>query len=178
MLSTGRLVLVSPEVIKATTLIDYHQQNADHFAQAGGTLPESVRIGRQRLKAEATLWKNDRSYRFYGLLEDELILDVSLSNLVRGVFQGAHLGYKIAEQHTGQGLMTEAVDAVVVHAFSRLRLHRLMANYQPWNTASGRILEKLEFEREGLAKDYLFINGAWRDHILMSKTNRGFRFKR
>lgn len=177
MLTTERLVLVGPEVIKAPVLLDFHSQNADHFAQAGGTMPESLRICRQRLKAETTLWKNDRSYRFYGLLEGELILDVSLSNLVRGVFQAAHLGYKIAEQHTGQGLMTEAVDAVVRHGFSRLRLHRIMANYQPWNTASGRILEKLEFEREGFAKDYLFIHGQWRDHVLTSKTNKTFQFK-
>ena len=177
MLTTERLVLVSPEVIKAPVLLDYHSNNAHHFAQAGGTLPESLRICRQRLKAETTLWKNDRSYRFYGLLEGELILDVSLSNLIRGVFQAAHLGYKIAELHTGQGLMTEAVDAVVRHGFGRLRLHRIMANYQPWNTASGRILEKLGFEREGFAKDYLFINGQWRDHVLTSKTNTGFQFK-
>ncbi|WP_028670978.1 GNAT family N-acetyltransferase [Saccharospirillum impatiens] len=177
MLTTERLVLVSPEVIKASVLLEYHQQNMTHFAQAGGTLPESLRICRQRLKAETTLWKNDRSYRFYGLLDGDLILDVSLSNLVRGVFQGAHLGYKVASQHTGQGLMTEAVDAVVTHAFTRLRLHRVMANYQPWNLASGRILDKLGFEREGFAKDYLFINGQWRDHILTSKTNTAFRFK-
>lgn len=178
MLTTEHLVLVSPEVIKGPALFDYHQQNADHFAQAGGTMPDSLRTCQQRLKAEATLWHNDRSYRFYGLLNDELILDVSLSNLVRGVFQGAHLGYKIAAQHTGQGLMTEAVDAVVRHAFSRLRLHRIMANYQPWNTASGHILEKLGFEREGFAKDYLFINGQWRDHVLTSKTNKEFRFRK
>lgn len=176
MLTTERLVLVSPEVIRAPALLEYHQHNATHFAQAGGTLPESLRICRQRLKAETTLWKNDRSYRFYGFKDNELILDVSLSNLIRGVFQGAHLGYKIAEQHTRQGLMTEAVDAVVSHAFTRLRLHRIMANYQPWNTASGRILEKLGFEQEGLAKDYLFINGQWRDHILTSRTNSGFQF--
>lgn len=178
MLTTERLVLVSPEVIKARVLLGYHQQNATHFAQAGGTLPESLRVCRQRLKAETILWHNDRSYRFYGLLDGDLILDVSLSNLIRGVFQGAHLGYKIAEQNTGQGLMTEAVDAVVHHAFSRLRLHRLMANYQPWNTASGRILEKLGFEREGFAKDYLYINGQWRDHVLTSKTNTKFQFNR
>ena len=178
MLTTERLVLVGPEVIKASVLLDYHLQNADHFAQAGGTMPESQRICRQRLKAETTLWKNDRSYRFYGLLDNELILDVSLSNLVRGVFQGAHLGYKIAGGHARQGLMTEAVDAVVTHAFTRLRLHRLMANYQPWNTASGRILEKLGFEREGFAREYLFINGQWRDHVLTSKTNKNFRFNR
>lgn len=177
MLTTERLVLVSPEVIKAPVLLDYHLQNADHFAQAGGTLPESLRICRQRLKAETTLWHNDRSYRFYGLLDGELILDVSLSNLVRGVFQAAHLGYKIAETHSGQGLMTEAVGTVVNHAFTRLRLHRIMANYQPWNTASGRILDKLGFEREGFAKDYLYINGQWRDHVLTSKTNKEFRFK-
>jgi ribosomal-protein-alanine N-acetyltransferase len=177
MLNTPRLILVSPDIIRAKVLFDYQHQNARHFAQAGGALPDSVTFCRQRLRTENKLWHNDRAYRFYGLMDGELILDVGLSNVIRGAFQAAHLGYKIAEHHGGQGLMTEAVDSVIEHALGRLRLHRLMANYQPWNTASGRILKKLGFEEEGFAKNYLYIDGQWRDHILTAKTNTGFRFQ-
>jgi ribosomal-protein-alanine N-acetyltransferase len=49
-----------------------------------------------------------------------------------------------------------------------------MANYRPQNERSARLLERLGFTREGLAKDYLFIDGAWRDHVLTSLTNRHF----
>ena len=51
-------------------------------------------------------------------------------------------------------------------AFAELRLHRIMANYRPENTRSAQVLERLGFRREGIAHDYLFIDGAWRDHVL------------
>jgi ribosomal-protein-alanine N-acetyltransferase len=84
------------------------------------------------------------------------------------------LGYAIDHAHEGQGLMQEALQATIEHVFSVLRLHRIQANYVPDNERSGRLLERLGFVREGLAKDYLFINGAWRDHVLTARVNRAF----
>jgi ribosomal-protein-alanine N-acetyltransferase len=46
-----------------------------------------------------------------------------------------------------------------------------MANYMPTNKRSGNLLERLGFTVEGYAKDYLLINGSWRDHLLTSGTN-------
>jgi ribosomal-protein-alanine N-acetyltransferase len=51
------------------------------------------------------------------------------------------------------------------------RLHRVMASYRPDNARSGRLLENLGFEREGLAKAYLKIDGQWADHVLTSLVN-------
>ena len=56
--------------------------------------------------------------------------------------------------------------ALVIYAFEELQLHRLMANYQPENVRSGRVLERLGFVREGFAQAYLHIDGTWRDHVL------------
>ena len=67
--------------------------------------------------------------------------------------------------------MTEIVDASVSYVFQELNLHRIMANYVPENSRSARVLEKLGFEKEGLAKSYLKIAGRWRDHVLTSKLN-------
>jgi len=170
-LQTPRLTVTGPEGIRGRALHRYYQQNADHFAQGGGDLPARVGQTRARLKAQKRLWKQGRGYRFYGFKDGELVLDLGLSNVVRGAFQAAHLGYRTAQAHEGQGLMTEALEAVVGYAFDTLNLHRLMANYQPWNVGSGRVLEKVGFEREGLAKDYLFINGQWRDHVLTALVN-------
>jgi ribosomal-protein-alanine N-acetyltransferase len=96
------------------------------------------------------------------------------TNIVRGPFLACHLGYQIAASHEGQGLMAEALRATNGFVFSRLRLHRIMANYRPENERSGKLLDRLGFVNEGLAKDYLFIDGAWRDHILTSLTNPQF----
>ncbi len=90
----------------------------------------------------------------------------NLSNIVRGTLQACHLGYSLDREYEGRGLMQEALEALVTYAFEDLQLHRVMANYQPENVRSGRVLERLGFVREGYAPDYLHIDGAWRDHVL------------
>jgi ribosomal-protein-alanine N-acetyltransferase len=90
------------------------------------------------------------------------------TNIVRGPLQACHLGYQIARECEGKGLMAEALRAANAFAFDALHLHRIMANYRPENERSARLLERLGFVREGIAKDYLFIDGAWRDHVLTS----------
>lgn len=96
------------------------------------------------------------------------------TNIVRGPFQACYLGYQIDRGHEGRGLMREALGALNEFAFRELRLHRIMANYRPENERSARLLERLGFVREGLARDYLFIDGAWRDHVLTALANPGF----
>ena len=76
------------------------------------------------------------------------------------------LGYGLAERAQGKGVMTEALRTVCAWAFDELRLHRLSANYMPSNERSGAVLRRLDFAVVGYARDYLFINGAWRDHVL------------
>jgi ribosomal-protein-alanine N-acetyltransferase len=96
------------------------------------------------------------------------------TNIVRGPFQACHLGYQIDRAVEGQGLMSEAVRCTNAYVFETLRVHRIMANYRPQNERSARLLERLGFSREGLAKDYLFIDGAWRDHVLTSLTHPAY----
>ena len=51
-------------------------------------------------------------------------------------------------------------------ALSRLRLHRIEAACIPENAPSIALLERNSFQREGYARGFLRINGAWRDHVL------------
>ncbi len=96
------------------------------------------------------------------------------TQIARGPFRACVLGYQVARRHEGKGLMREALEATLGYAFRELRLHRVMANYRPENVRSGRLLERLGFVREGYAREYLFIDGAWRDHVLTSKSNPHF----
>jgi [ribosomal protein S5]-alanine N-acetyltransferase len=64
--------------------------------------------------------------------------------------------------------MTEAVRAISRFAFSSLTLNRLEAACLPDNAPSIRLLLKTGFQSEGRARDYLSINGAWRDHLLFA----------
>ncbi|MGC4064140.1 MAG: GNAT family N-acetyltransferase [Polyangiaceae bacterium] len=87
-------------------------------------------------------------------------------------FRACYMGYHVDKEYEGRGYMSEAVTAVIRYAFDELRLHRIMANYMPRNIRSARLLERLGFVREGLARDYLFIGNQWEDHVLTALTNQ------
>jgi ribosomal-protein-alanine N-acetyltransferase len=84
----------------------------------------------------------------------------------------ASLGYWMSQHEAGKGIMTEAVNLLVPHAFEALRLDRIEAACLPANIASVRVLEKAGFQREGLARDYLAINGKRCDHALFARLAR------
>ncbi len=68
--------------------------------------------------------------------------------------------------------MHEALQAALDDAFGpRVWLHRVQANVRPENTRSLALLERLGFGHEGHAREYLFIDGAWRDHLMTAKLN-------
>ncbi len=105
---------------------------------------------------------------------DELAGGISLSSIRRRAAQFASLGYWMSREHTGRGLMTEAVGLVVQFAFDSLDLHRIHAATLPENAASRRVLEKNGFREEGYAEKYLKIDGAWCDHVLFGLTRERY----
>ena len=96
---------------------------------------------------------------------------LSFSRIVRGPFQAALLGYAVDQERAGQGYMSEALRLALDYVFAELGLHRVEANYVPTNERSGRLLRRLGFVVQGYARDYLHIDGEWRDHVLTALTN-------
>jgi [ribosomal protein S5]-alanine N-acetyltransferase len=88
----------------------------------------------------------------------------TISQIVRGAFQSAYLGYYANARHAGLGLMREAMEQVLDHAFGPLALHRLEANIQPGNRPSIALARGAGFRLEGFSPRYLLIGGQWRDH--------------
>ncbi|WP_085316404.1 GNAT family N-acetyltransferase [Derxia lacustris] len=178
-LVTARLLLVAPDPLDAPAHADYHRRNRAHHAATSPLRPEAwttelhwrVTLGRQRdeLRAGSDI---ALALRLRADPDGPIVGQCTFSNLVRGVFQACHLGYSLDHAHTGQGYMTEALDAAIGYCFDRLGLHRVMANHLPENEASARVLARLGFEREGYARDYLQIAGRWRDHVLTARINR------
>lgn len=89
---------------------------------------------------------------------------ININNIVRGSFLSASLGYYVGADFAGQGYMYEGLQLAVTYACQQLGLHRLEANIQPENHRSIALVQRCGFEFEGNSPDYLFINGAWRDH--------------
>ncbi len=129
---------------------------------------------RRRVRRHADEIASDAAYPFLiRRASDNLLLGgLTLGLVRRGVAQSATLGYWIGQPHAGHGYMTAAVRVAVRHAFGALRLRRVEAACVPTNAASIRVLEKVGFVREGLAREYLCIDGAWRDHVLYALLER------
>ncbi len=125
---------------------------------------------RRRLRRQSEEMARDEAYAFliFDANSDELLGGLTLGGIRRGVAQAATLGYWMGAPHAGKGHMTRAVAAVVRFGFANLRLHRVEAACIPDNTPSLALLERNGFRREGLARAYLKINDAWRDHVLLA----------
>ena len=123
---------------------------------------------RRRLRRHAREMREDLGYPFLVFRDADRVLlgGVTLTNVRRGVAQAANLGYWIGGPHARKGYMTAAVAALIPFAHGPLRLRRIEAACLPNNAASVRLLEKLNFVREGYAREYLCIAGIWQDHLM------------
>jgi [ribosomal protein S5]-alanine N-acetyltransferase len=88
----------------------------------------------------------------------------TISQIFRGAFQSAYLGYYAHQRYAGQGHMREALELVLDHSFGPLSLHRIEANIQPGNQPSIALARGAGFRLEGFSPRYLLIGGQWRDH--------------
>lgn len=88
----------------------------------------------------------------------------TVSQIVRGAFQSAFLGYYASSAYAGRGYMREGIELVLDLAFDTLTLHRLEANIQPANATSVALARGAGFRLEGYSPRYLLIGGQWRDH--------------
>lgn len=110
-------------------------------------------------------------YGFGVFVGDDFAGEMNLSSVQRGPFQNSYVGYWIDERHAGRSYTPEALVAVMKFGFEDLGLHRLQISIIPRNTASRRVVEKLEVREEGVAIRYLEINGAWEDHVRYAMTS-------
>ena len=185
---TSRLILRPPVPSDRDRLADAYARSAAHFdpwfprRPAGETWPQTAE--RQIARAHDGLHSGSACRLIAVTGTGEPVGSFNLNNLVRGAFQNADFGWSLFEGHTGRGLATEALRAMLNLAFAPrpepdlpadgirtgLGLHRVQANIMPRNGPSLRLAERLGFRREGVALRMLEIAGTWEDHILHALT--------
>ena len=110
------------------------------------------------------IWIRDgKSSRFIG--------QITLGGLIFGAYRGGHIGYWIDQRYSGQGLMSWAVRMLTDYAFEVLQLHRIEINMRPENEPSQKVAKNAGYSLEGTRKNYLHIDGAWRDHLSYVREN-------
>ncbi len=117
-----------------------------------------------RIGARNREWQLGTGYGFGVFVDGTFGGEINVGTIQRGPFQNAYVGYWIDEKLAGQGYMPESVVVVIRFAFEELKLHRLQISIIPRNSASRRVVEKLDLRMEGVAERYLQINGTWEDH--------------
>ncbi|MGL4437678.1 MAG: GNAT family N-acetyltransferase [Bosea sp. (in: a-proteobacteria)] len=126
------------------------------------------RAYRQRIKRAVLESDADEAYAFliFSTQDRAMVGGITLGLVRRGVAQACTMGYWLGEDFAAQGYMTRAVKAVARHAFEDLHLRRIEAACLPSNQRSRALLERVGFQREGFARQYLCIAGRWEDHLL------------
>ncbi|UOR10645.1 GNAT family N-acetyltransferase [Halobacillus amylolyticus] len=151
------------------SLLDLRINNRSFFEQFETKPPEShyTTEGQESVIKELEQdWKSEVRFGFGIFLNktDQLIGRTTLGNVVRGPLQSCYIEYYTDQQYNGNGYTSEGVQLIVQFAFKKAKLHRIEAAVKPNNLASMRILEKVGFKYEGVAREYLRINNHWEDH--------------
>ena len=174
---TDRLILKTLDGTYAPLVLDYVLRNKDFLEKWETEKNENyftLNYQKMSLKRDLDNFKLEKSLKFWIFKKNNkkrIIGSISLDNIIRGPFQSCFLGYKLDKDELNKGYMTEAVEKIVEIAFNNYGLHRIEANIMPRNIASIRVVEKLGFYNEGLAKKYIMLNGKWEDHIHMVLLN-------
>jgi ribosomal-protein-alanine N-acetyltransferase len=171
------LLIRLPEANDVAALLRFYRENAGHLAPTSPALPADFLAEafwhRQLAQNHDDFARSLAAKLFLFDKNDSGIIvgQLSLNTIVRGAAFYCDLGYALAEDKQGLGLMSKAVAAATAYAFEDLGLHRVKAAYLPSNERSGRLLRRLGFVIEGYARDYLLIQGRWQDQILVGLIN-------
>jgi ribosomal-protein-alanine N-acetyltransferase len=158
-------------------MLDYFVRNREFLAPTSPAWPAdffTLAFMQQRVQRSLTEFETEQSVRLFLFdqpADARILGSITFDRIQRAAFHAAYLGYALDEHEQRKGLMGEALAAAIHYMFRERNLHRIMANYMPTNPRSGALLRRFGFVVEGYARDYLRIDGQWRDHILTSLTN-------
>jgi ribosomal-protein-alanine N-acetyltransferase len=114
--------------------------------------------------------ENDEGIPFLILYKGEVVGQLNVANILHGSVSSCVIGYWIIPEVAGKGITPTAVALAMDYVYKVVGLHRVEIDIRPENKASVRVVEKLGLRYEGLKKNYIHINNAWRDHLVFALT--------
>lgn len=107
--------------------------------------------------------------------EDDRVIGTCTLAEIDHTHRRAEIGFALARAHWGRGYMVEAAGRLLEFAFGPLGLARVEADVDPRNASSLRLLERLGFVREGLARERWRVGGEVQDGVLYGLLAREWR---
>ena len=101
----------------------------------------------------------DETFAFAITLDDKVIGSIGVFRQQNIHRQTAEMGYYIAEEYWGKGIMTDAVKQICDYVFKNSDILRIYAEPFAYNTGSCRVLEKAGFQYEGTLRNNAVKNG-------------------
>lgn len=156
----------------ASSMVEYYIRNRQYLKPFEPSREENFytfEAQKQILMENYKQFLNGDGVNFGIYSANNLVGKIQVSNITYGVFKNAIVGYSMDEKYQGRGWMKEALSLVLDYGFNEMELHRIEASTLVDNIKSQSVLLGCGFEKLGLNKEYLYINGVWRDHITFYK---------
>lgn len=171
-IETERLILRMWSKKDAPELYAY-AKNPNVGPNAGWKPHESIEESREII---ATIFLTNMCWAIVDKSTNKIIGSIGLEqDRFRPDVNSKELGYSLAEEYWGQGMMTEAAKAVIKYSFDSLKLDVLMIRTGDSNKRSQRVIEKCGFRYEGtLRRTYRIYDGSIREVRCYSMLNEEY----
>jgi ribosomal-protein-alanine N-acetyltransferase len=175
----GDILVRTVEISDVSMMLRYHSENRAHLTAWEPKRRESYYTQQHWIASLGQIQTlHSMSTGYYLAIIDQklhkMVGMITVSGIYKSPFYSCDLGYSMAAEAQGQGIMPRALKLVIEYMFRQHNMHRISASYMPHNKRSAAVLEKLGFVKEGYAPSYLLVNGQWQDHVLTALINENW----
>ena len=162
-LETGRLILREITESDASSIFEY-LSDSEVMKYYGLEPFKSVKDALDEIAWYQSILKEQTGIRWGITLknEDKVIGSCGFLNTVSNHYR-TDIGFELSQEYWGQGIASEAMNAIIQYAFKNTDIQRIQALIEPLNLASQRMVERAGFLQEGLLRKYEYTCGKFDD---------------